>query len=303
MSKPKRRGAPVFRPIHCEIWTDDKFAELSTNAKLTFIYLLTNARTTPCGVYPVSIRQGAYETGLTQKQFEDSVCELVDRVRIGYAYDTNEVCIINWSKYNGSDSPKWTKAVEDSLAFVKSSKLRDIASGKDTVCIPYAYPMHTLPNRDRERERDRDTSKAQKYPMHTLSPEAGTALDYPDFHDAWSDWQQHRREIKKKLTPTSAKSQLAKLAREVEQGNDPVAIIRNSIAGGYQGLFAPKDTPKHDIPTLDQVLAWFKAKEDDPAVADQQGLLFYSHYNSIGWRVNGQAVTSWVSLAIKWREK
>jgi hypothetical protein len=60
-----------------------------------------------------------------------------------------------------------------------------------------------------------------------------------DFSDAWEDWQQHRREIRKPLTSQTAKEQLAKLTQVV----DPIATIRHSIAGGWQGLFEPQPKP------------------------------------------------------------
>ena len=33
------------------------------------------------------------------------------------------------------------------------------------------------------------------------------SLDCPDFHLAWSEWEQHRKEIKKKLTPSTTSKQ------------------------------------------------------------------------------------------------
>jgi len=98
--------------------------------------------------------------------------------------------------------------------------------------------------------------------------------------DAWFDYHEARGWKGMKHTERSVKASLRTWGRN-------------------KATFAQAPKP----PTLDEVLAWFKSKEDDESVADQQGLLFYSHYNAIGWRVNGQAVTSWVSLAIKWREK
>jgi hypothetical protein len=54
----------------------------------------------------------------------------------------------------------------------------------------------------------------------------------------WKEWEQHRAEKKKPLTPLSIKKQLKLLA----QYDTPTAIeiINTSIRGGYQGLFPPK---------------------------------------------------------------
>ena len=284
MAKTKRRGAPVFRPIHCEMWADDAFSELDTYTKLTFIYLLTNSRTTPCGIYSLSMRQGAYETGLTQKQFEDSISKLVDRVRIGYAYDTNEVFIFNWLRYNGSNSPQWLKAVEDSLSFVKSNELRDLYNSSDRVSIPYAYGMYVVPNRERDRDRERDTSRGKKYPMPTVSSEvydyaSQIGLEHDDAN-AWFDYHEQNGWKKMKHTEKSVQASLRTWKR---------------LRSNFQQ--APVSPP------FDEVLIWFMAQYGDAETADAEGLRFYSHYRSVGWRVNGQPVVDWKALAVKWKER
>lgn len=58
-----------------------------------------------------------------------------------------------------------------------------------------------------------------------------------DFAAAWADWKQHRKEIRKKLTPTSVKRQLAKLAAMGEQR--AIAALNHSILNGWQGIFEP----------------------------------------------------------------
>jgi hypothetical protein len=53
----------------------------------------------------------------------------------------------------------------------------------------------------------------------------------------WSNWEQHRIEIKKKLTPTTKRQQLAKLAEMGEAR--AIAALKHSLAGGWQGIFEP----------------------------------------------------------------
>jgi hypothetical protein len=59
----------------------------------------------------------------------------------------------------------------------------------------------------------------------------------PDFLMFWSNWEQHRIEIKKKLTPTTKKQQLAKLGEMGEAR--AIAALKHSLAGGWQGIFEP----------------------------------------------------------------
>lgn len=58
------------------------------------------------------------------------------------------------------------------------------------------------------------------------------------FARCWSDWVQHRTEIRKKLTPTSVKQQLNKLGALSE--TDACAMIEHTISMGWQGLRPPE---------------------------------------------------------------
>jgi len=71
--------------------------------------------------------------------------------------------------------------------------------------------------------------------MIDMPPELNT----PEFHVAWRAWETHRREIKKKLTPTSVSRQLTSLAA-VGAAN-AIRAIETSIEKGWTGLF-PEQT-------------------------------------------------------------
>jgi hypothetical protein len=64
------------------------------------------------------------------------------------------------------------------------------------------------------------------------------------FREAWTDWEQHRREIKKPLTPTSTRKQLEDLAKMSE--GEAIAAMHRSIANGWQGIFPASSKTKTD---------------------------------------------------------
>jgi hypothetical protein len=66
-------------------------------------------------------------------------------------------------------------------------------------------------------------------------------VDLPEWiaADDWTAWQDHRREIRKPLTPSQAAAQIRKLTAYRDDGHAPADVIQNSIAGGWQGLFPP----------------------------------------------------------------
>ncbi len=52
-----------FRPIHLNIWNDPDFQEYPPEYKLIFIYLFSNPATTDSGIYPITPRTIANDTG------------------------------------------------------------------------------------------------------------------------------------------------------------------------------------------------------------------------------------------------
>lgn len=76
------------------------------------------------------------------------------------------------------------------------------------------------------------------------------ALELPfqseSFKEAWTDWQQHRREKKASLTPTSIKKQFKELAAWGEAR--AIAAINHSISRGWQGIFEPSATGSNSKP-------------------------------------------------------
>jgi len=90
------------------------------------------------------------------------------------------------------------------------------------------------------RGKGRMTSNRERDDANSLSPPpevVGTCLDTDTFREAWSDWEQHRREIKKPLTPTSIKQQLRQFQ---EIGHErSIAAIRFTVGKGWQGIEEP----------------------------------------------------------------
>ena len=78
------------------------------------------------------------------------------------------------------------------------------------------------------------TPKTKPLAFDPLTVTIPSAINTPLMQQAWSAWAEHRREIKKPLTPKSAIQQMRLLA---SLGADvAVETIRASIIGGWQGL-------------------------------------------------------------------
>lgn len=62
-----------------------------------------------------------------------------------------------------------------------------------------------------------------------------------EFVSCWHDWVQDRKARHKPVTEIGARDQLAKLVREAGDPTAAVSWIRESIANGWQGIFAPRN--------------------------------------------------------------
>jgi hypothetical protein len=114
-------------------------------------------------------------------------------------------------------------------------------------------------------------------------------LDTPAFREAWAEWEGHRRDIRKRLTPRSARMLLKKL--EPLGPDAAVAAIVHSIANGYTGIF-PDPAFKPNAQTLKPSNAqtvtderWLDALKvvlkDNPEYAE--GGLTYERCRTLGY--------------------
>jgi len=91
-----------------------------------------------------------------------------------------------------------------------------------------------------------ETSNAQAPPPRSSASRRAAEVELPPgpqsaaFKAAWSEWQVYRRELKKPLTPSTARRQLEDL--ELLSEERAVATINQSIKAGWTGLFPE---PKH----------------------------------------------------------
>lgn len=77
-----------------------------------------------------------------------------------------------------------------------------------------------------------------------------SSLDTPAFKTAWSEWEAHRKEIRKKLTPRSVELQLKECER---MGVDrAVAMIYHTIKNGWTGLREEKTFGRNNQQTTEE---------------------------------------------------
>ena len=92
-------------------------------------------------------------------------------------------------------------------------------------------PQKTSPKIHNTETDNTETEKKKRFFSVNIPP----THDCPDFRETWHEWEQHRVEIKKKLTPSTARRQLNMLSEHPVYHS--IKIIENSIVNGWVGLF------------------------------------------------------------------
>ena len=139
----------LYRTIQMSFWTDIKVSEYFTpEDKYFYLYLFTNPHTNLAGCYEISIRQASNETGYSKDTIERLFKRFAEIHKVAfYSSETNEVLLANWHKYNWTSSEKFRKPLDTQIRNVKNDNFRNyllkIFEGKDTVSIPYPYPIDT----------------------------------------------------------------------------------------------------------------------------------------------------------------
>ena len=136
-----------YRQIHTKIWKDGWFLDLCHEHKLLFIYLFSNERANLLGLYDLSPRVMAFETGLSTEQVHAGLDAFRDKGKA--IYQDGWIWIPNLLRYNASNlsSPKIQQHLKTVLAEIPDIPLRQLWIDQynrifgeeypiDTVCIP-----------------------------------------------------------------------------------------------------------------------------------------------------------------------
>ena len=134
-----------MRSINDRFWADGWIRRLNPLDRYLFLYLLTNDKTTWCGVYELHLGMMAYETGLDER---DLTSAFLPRLAPKAIYVDGWVYIPNWLKYHmsasGTLSPQQKKGIEATWNTVPEKirlKIKEIEQNIDTPPIPYTYPI------------------------------------------------------------------------------------------------------------------------------------------------------------------
>jgi uncharacterized phage protein (TIGR02220 family) len=115
----------VFRQVHVSFWQDPYIIELeSPDHRLFYLYLMTNNKTTQCGIYELSMRFAVIETGLTKEKVDELLNHFMRDKKILFDPTTREIMLLNWLKFNPIFSPKIQSCIVKELKTIKNEDFK-----------------------------------------------------------------------------------------------------------------------------------------------------------------------------------
>lgn len=111
-----------YRQIHTKIWKDTWFLELEPKYKLFFIYLFSNELASIAGIYELSERVMAFESGLPLEEVR-AAFELFADAGKAY-YEDGVVWVVKLRDYHETTSAQLQKGIQNELDDVKECNLK-----------------------------------------------------------------------------------------------------------------------------------------------------------------------------------
>lgn len=158
-----------YRQVHTTFWDDAFVLDLTPEEKYFYLYLMTNNKTTQCGIYELPKRVIEMHSGYNRETVEKLLQRFVDYEKIEYNDKTKEIMMRNWAKYNFINSPKVKSCIAKELEGVKHQpfvtdyldELKRYGYHIDTVSIDHG-------EEEEEKEEKEEQEEEQEVPYREI---------------------------------------------------------------------------------------------------------------------------------------
>ncbi|MCL7748810.1 DnaD domain-containing protein [Halalkalibacter alkaliphilus] len=165
-----------FRMIQTGFWNDPKvMEEMTPEDKFFFMYLLTNPQVTQNGIYRITKKQVAFETGFSVETVQLLFERFLNQHElIRYNAETRELAIKNWGKHNlGRGGKPMLDCIRKELEGVKDRSLIEyVGQEVSNESIRNLYASFCLKNDDtstlrgqEEKEEEEEEEEEQPYAL------------------------------------------------------------------------------------------------------------------------------------------
>jgi hypothetical protein len=198
----------------------DELQAKHPNAFLLLCQIARRARLTPCPVTGLQIGQaqiGDYRQAGIQSERK-------------YRTAKNTLKTRGFSTFKGTGKGTIATLLEQGIFSLSPVEATDTATGKRQASDRQATSKIECKN---------DTMNKEY-----ICREIELPFSSDEFREAWTDWEQYRREIKKPLTSLAIKRQVKKIKAMGEA--EAIAAIDQSISARYPDIYPPKQKTKPD---------------------------------------------------------
>jgi len=204
------------RYIDTKFWDDNYIINKDTIEKLLFIYLLTNTLTNIIGIYEISLKRIAFDTGLDSEMVKKILerFEADDKIK----YENNWIAIKNFTKHQ-LNNPKINTGMESLLKEVPEHLI-------EWVNIDYDRLSHLNTN----------TNTNLNINLNLI---ADSKSD--DFKKTWKDFIEMRNKIRKPMTVRAGEMIINELNKMSNNEDEQISILNQSIMNSWQGVFPIKN--------------------------------------------------------------
>ena len=232
----------VYRQVYITFWQDEFILELTPEEKYFYLYLMTNSKTSQCGIYQLPIKVMEMELGYNR----DTIIKLIERFeqygKIAYDESTKEVALVNWLKFNPINNINIQKCVEKELQGIKSDFLKEkynpLISPLQTPC----KKKEKVKTKEKEEEKEQtDKKKNKKKPANAdFISLFSSYTTNENLIEALSSFVEMRVLIKKKPTERAMKMILNKLDKLTSSDEEKILILERSILKNWTDVYELK---------------------------------------------------------------
>lgn len=115
-----------YRQLYTDFWSDGFIVDLTAQEKYFYLYLMTNPKTTQCGIYELPKNIIVWETGYSREIIDNLLQRFTKYKKILYCENTKEIMIINWAKYNIPNNTNAIKCVNKEVKAVKNKEFLNV---------------------------------------------------------------------------------------------------------------------------------------------------------------------------------
>ena len=245
----------TYRYVYSSFWEDDLIQGITPEDKYFYLYAITNPHTNQCGIYTITRRTMAFETGYNQETIDKLLKRFADFKRIYYNTESSELFVVNWLKYNGTKSPKIADRITTELQKVKTLTYKKSAI---SICLILGYPIDTVSlgytdlvtNIDKDIDIELDIDKEdidrvsigyQELAKENTKESTGVfALPEWIKKELWDSFLEVRKKLKAPPTDKAIELLVKELEKLRQGGDDPNEVLNQSIMRGWRGVFPLK---------------------------------------------------------------